>query len=111
VLKRLSLINYRDVEVDERAGTAFLKRKGMRVNLGGIGKGYAVDRAVDILRRRGFRDFMIQAGGDMYVGGGQGRAPMAARYPRSKGTADRSFAALDLSNATFSTSAIMNGSS
>src|SRR4029434_2265978 len=44
IQKRLPVINYGDVEVDDRAGTAFLKRKGMRVNLGGIGKGYAVDR-------------------------------------------------------------------
>jgi thiamine biosynthesis lipoprotein len=72
VLKRLSLINYRDLEVDDQAGTAFLRRKGMRVNLGGIGKGYAVDRAVEILRQRGLRDFMIQAGGDMYVAGRRG---------------------------------------
>ena len=85
VLKRLPLINYRDLEVDERAGTAFLKRKGMRVNLGGIGKGYAVDRAVDILRRRGLRDFMIQAGGDLYVAGRRGDRPWRLGHPRSAG--------------------------
>src|SRR6266404_2855610 len=45
VLRRLPFINYRDLEVDERAGTAFLRRQGMRANLGGVGKGYAVDRA------------------------------------------------------------------
>ena len=67
VAKRLTLIDYRDLEVDEKAGTAFLRRKGMRVNLGGIGKGYAVDRAVEILRKRGLENFMIQAGGDLYV--------------------------------------------
>ena len=81
--ERLPLINYRDLEVDERAGTAFLKRKGMRVNLGGIGKGYAVDRAVDILRRSGLRDFMIQAGGDMYVAGQARRSAVAPGHPRS----------------------------
>lgn len=104
VLKRLALINYRDVEVDDRAGTAFLKRKGMRVNLGGIGKGYAVDRAVEILRRRGLGDFMIQAGGDMYVGGKRGDRPWRLGIRDPRGPADRSFATLDLSNGTFSTS-------
>src|SRR5471030_3320333 len=44
VLKRLPLVNYRDLIVDQQARTAFLKRKGMRANLCGIGKGYAVDR-------------------------------------------------------------------
>ncbi len=47
---RLPLIDYRKLIVDEQAGTAFLQRKGMRAHLGGIGKGYAVDRAVALLR-------------------------------------------------------------
>ena len=102
--KRLPLINYRDVEVDDREGTAFLKRKGMRVNLGGIGKGYAVDRSVDILRRSGVRDFMIQAGGDMYVGGTRGDRPWRLGIRDPRGPADRSFAMLDLTDGTFSTS-------
>jgi FAD:protein FMN transferase len=102
--KRLPLINYRDVEVDDREGTAFLKRKGMRVNLGGIGKGYAVDRSVDILRRSGMRDFMIQAGGDMYVGGTRGDRPWRLGIRDPRGPADRSFAMLDLTDGTFSTS-------
>jgi len=102
--KRLPLINYRDVEVDDQKGTAFLKRKGMRVNLGGIGKGYAVDRSVEILRRSGMRDFMIQAGGDMYVGGTRGDRPWRVGIRDPRGPADRSFAMLDLTDGTFSTS-------
>jgi FAD:protein FMN transferase len=104
VLERLPLINYRDVEVDDRAGTAFLKRKGMRVNLGGIGKGYAVDRSVDILRRSGLRDFLIQAGGDMYVAGRRGDRPWRLGIRDPRGPADKSFAMLDLTDGTFSTS-------
>ena len=104
VLKRLPLIGYRDLSVDERAGTAFLKRKGMRVNLGGIGKGYATDRAVEILRARGLRDFMIQAGGDLYAAGRRGDRPWRVGIRDPRGPADRSFAALDLSDSTFSTS-------
>ena len=49
---RLPLVDYRAVEIDDRAGTVFLKRKGMRIHLGGIGKGYAVDRAVQHPPRR-----------------------------------------------------------
>jgi FAD:protein FMN transferase len=104
VLARLPLVNYHDLEVDERAGTAFLKRKGMRVNLGGIGKGYAVDRAVEILRRSGLRDFMIQAGGDMYVAGRRGDRPWRLGIRDPRGPADKSFAMLDLTDGTFSTS-------
>jgi thiamine biosynthesis lipoprotein len=104
VLKRLPLIDYRDLIVDERAGTAFLKRKGMRVNLGGIGKGYATDRAAAILRAHGLRDFMIQAGGDLYAAGRRGDRPWRVGIRDPRGPADRSFAALDLSDSTFSTS-------
>jgi len=104
VLARLPLINYRDVELDERAGTAYLKRQGMRVNLGGIGKGYAVDRAVGILRARGFTDFMVQAGGDLYVAGRRGDRPWRLGIRDPRGPADKSFAALDLTDGTFSTS-------
>jgi thiamine biosynthesis lipoprotein len=104
VAKRLTLINYRDLQVDEKAGTAFLRRKGMRVNLGGIGKGYAVDRAVEILRKRGLENFMIQAGGDLYVSGQKGDRPWRLGIRDPRGPADKIFAALDLSNGTFSTS-------
>lgn len=104
VRRRLPLIDYRALHVDEAAGTAFLVRAGMRANLGGVGKGYAIDRAVEILRRRGLRDFMIQAGGDLYVAGTKdGRAwRLGIQDPR--GAADRVFATIDLSDRTFSTS-------
>jgi FAD:protein FMN transferase len=104
VLQRLPLINYRDLEVNEHAGTAFLKRKGMRANLGGIGKGYAVDRAAAILRESGFRDFMVQFGGDMYLSGHRGDRPWRVGIRDPRGPADRIFAKLDLSDSTFSTS-------
>jgi thiamine biosynthesis lipoprotein len=104
VLKRLPLIDYRALEVDEGGGTAFLKKKGMRAHLGGIGKGYAVDRAASILRRRGFRDFMIQSGGDLYVAGKRGDRSWRVGIQDPRGPADKSFAALDLTDSTFSTS-------
>jgi len=104
VLKRLPLVNYRDLEVDERAGTAYLRRKGMRAHLGGIGKGYAVDRAVRLLKQRGLTDFMVQAGGDLYVAGRRGDRPWRLGIRDPRGPADRSFAALDLTDGTFSTS-------
>ena len=104
IAKRLPLINFRNLMVNDAAGTAFLQRKGMRVNLGGIGKGYAVDRAVDILRRSGVRDFMIQAGGDMYVSGRKGDRPWRLGIRDPRGPADRVFATLDLTDGTFSTS-------
>lgn len=101
---RLPLVDFRVVEVDGAAGTAFISRKGARVHLGGIGKGYAVDRAVEIFRGRGFKDFMIQAGGDLYVAGLNEGKPWRLGIKDPRGQGDQSFALLDLSDGTFSTS-------
>lgn len=104
IVARLPLVDYRAVDVDARAGTAFVRKKGMRVHLGGIGKGYAVDRAAAMLRSRSVHDFMIQAGGDLYVGGQRGGRPWRVAIRDPRGAVDRLFAALDLSDGTFSTS-------
>ena len=101
---RLPLVDYRVVEVDGAAGTGFISRKGSRVHLGGIGKGYAVDRAVAILRGHGFTDFMIQSGGDLYVGGLNDGRPWRLGINDPRGGPDQSFATVDLSDGTLSTS-------
>ena len=49
-----------------------LRRAGMKIGLGGIAKGYAVDRCAAVLRGAGLHDFMVQAGGDLYVSGRKG---------------------------------------
>ena len=104
VAARLPDIDYASLEIDAARRTAFLRRRGMRVHLGGIGKGYAVDRSAAILRGRGFHDFMIQSGGDLLVSGRRGDRPWRLGIRDPRGLADRSFATLDLTNGTFSTS-------
>jgi len=104
VTARLSDVDYTALEIDSARGTAFLRRPGMRAHLGGIGKGYAIDRGAAILRARGFNDFMIQSGGDLYVSGRRGDRAWRLGIRDPRGPADRSFAALDLTNRTFSTS-------
>jgi len=101
---KLPLIDYTKLVVDERAGTAFLMQKGMRAHLGAIGKGFAVDRGVAILRERGLRDFMIQSGGDIYVAGSRGDRPWRLGIRDPRGAAESSFAALDLNDGAMSTS-------
>jgi thiamine biosynthesis lipoprotein len=101
---RLPLIDYRQIEIDDRAGTVFLKRTGMKIHLGGIGKGYAVERALTIVRRAGLHDFMIQAGGDLYVGGHKDGRPWRLGIADPRGPEGNSFATVDLSDSTFSTS-------
>jgi thiamine biosynthesis lipoprotein len=104
IAPRLPLIDYRAVQIDDRAGTASLARAGMQVNLGGIGKGYAMDRAVTIMRGAGLSDFMIQAGGDMFVAGRHGDRPWRVGIQDPRGAPDTSFAAIELTDAAFSTS-------
>ena len=100
---RLKRIDYRAVEVDGAASTAFINRPGMRVHLGGIGKGYAVDRAAALLRDRGFGDFLIQAGGDLFVAGTDGGKPWKLGIADPRGNHDP-FATVQMSDGTFSTS-------
>jgi thiamine biosynthesis lipoprotein len=100
---RLTRIDYRAVQVDGTARTAFISRPNMRVHLGGIGKGYAVDRAVAMLREAGVADFMIQSGGDLYVAGTNNGAPWKLAIADPRG-AHEPFATLQITNGTFSTS-------
>ena len=104
VRRRLPLIEHRAIQLDEQAGTVFLARKGMSIHLGGIGKGYAVDRAAALLRQRGVRDFMIQSGGDIYVSGMKDSRPWRLGIQDPRAAANHVFAELDLSDGTFSTS-------
>jgi FAD:protein FMN transferase len=101
---RLPLIDYTAVRVDADAGTAEILRPGMRVHLGGIGKGYAVDQGAAILRRAGYRDFLIQAGGDLYAAGHRGDRPWRAGLFDPRGTDAATFASIELADETFSTS-------
>ena len=104
IASRLPLVDYRAVLVDPDAQTVFLSRAGARVHLGGIGKGYAVDRAVAMLRGSGFRDFMVQAGGDLYVAGTAGDTAWRLGINDPRGAANQPFATVALRDATFSTS-------
>ena len=49
-----------------------LERERMQITLDGIGKGYVVDRGVDVLRQRGFGSVFGEAGGDLVAGGEPG---------------------------------------
>jgi thiamine biosynthesis lipoprotein len=63
----MNSISYRDVEVDPLEKRARLKKKGMRIGLSGIAKGYIVDSMAGYLRHLGFRRFLINAGGDIWA--------------------------------------------
>ena len=102
--KRRRLVGYKNVKLDKRAKTVRLAKKGQRITLGGIAKGYAVDRAVAVLHYAGVLDFILQAGGDLYASGNKGgkKWTVGIRDPRG-GPAD-SFAITAIQDRTFSTS-------
>src|SRR5688572_29524992 len=87
---RLPFVDYRAVQVNSAKATAFIARPGVRIHLGGIGKGYAVDRAVRILKDRGFADFLIQAGGDTYAAGTNNGSPWTLGIADPRGTHEAS---------------------
>jgi thiamine biosynthesis lipoprotein len=74
----------------------------MRIGLGGIAKGYAVERAAAVIHRHGFRDFAIKAGGDMRVMGLWNDKPwkIGIRDPRDR---EGTIAILPVSNVAIST--------
>lgn len=59
------LVNWRNMAVDPERGTVRLERRGMKVDLGGIAKGYAADRAADTLRKHGVSRALVAVAGDI----------------------------------------------
>jgi thiamine biosynthesis lipoprotein len=62
----LERVSYRDITIDRGRGTLGLAHAGAGIDLGSIGKGWAVDRAVGALRESGIRSGLVDAGGNVY---------------------------------------------
>jgi FAD:protein FMN transferase len=101
--RMVSLIDYRNIILDEGRCSVMLKHKGMRIGFGGIGKGYAADCAKKILIERGVQNGVVNASGDLTVWGTQ-----ADNTPWTIGIADPNnkhpFSYLPLSNLSVATS-------
>lgn len=99
---KLPLLDYRHIKLDAAAHTIGLAKPGVKIGLGGIAKGYAVDRAVKVFDQAGLVSFFVQAGGDLFA---RGKKPdgsewsAGVRDPRGKA----SFALLPLTDHAFST--------
>jgi thiamine biosynthesis lipoprotein len=105
VKKRLALVGYRNLVLNKAKRTIFLKKPGMSITLGGIAKGYAVDRCVKLLHDAGFTSFMVQAGGDMYISGKKADKPWVVGIRDPRGDAkDAMFAVTPVEDHSFSTS-------
>jgi thiamine biosynthesis lipoprotein len=86
-LKRaLPLVDHSAIRVDRDKHTVQLAKPGMRVGLGAIAKGYAVDRASAVLKTRGYKDFIFYGGGDILVSGTKNGRPwrVGIQNPRDR---------------------------
>ncbi len=102
--RTIRLINYQNVILDPQGCTVFLKEKGMRIGFGGIGKGYAADRAKMLLQNKGIVSGVVNASGDLTTWGCQPDGK-----PWTVGIADpnsrtQPFSYLEISNKAIATS-------
>src|SRR5271167_3888513 len=102
--KALPAVNYRHVLLDPKNQTVQFSQKGVRIDLGGIAKGYSVDRGIDVLKSRGYTRMYVGAGGDSRIVGDRFGKPwmVGIRDPR-KGEGEV-IASIPLVDAAISTS-------
>ncbi len=62
-----ALVGYKSVRLLPDPHRAQLSKEGMRVDFGGIGKGYIIDQAINLLREHGISAALVDAGGDVYA--------------------------------------------
>lgn len=82
------LVDWTAIGVDASARTIFLPKAGMRIDVGGIGKGYAADKAVEAMRRAGAQAGVVALSGDIKTFGdlpGMRGFPVGIRHPREEG--------------------------
>ena len=83
IRQALPAVNWRNMLLDEEHHTVRVELPGMRIDLGGIGKGHAVDRGIDVLKARGIARALVTAGGDSRIIGDRMGRPwlVAIRHP------------------------------
>ena len=97
------LVDLQAVHVDVREQTIYLDKAGMRIDVGGIGKGYAADQAVEALRRAGAIAGVVALSGDIKTFGrlpGGKIFPVGIQHPRKDGSV---LAWIDLQDEAIST--------
>src|SRR6185369_6534564 len=96
-------VNYRHVVLDPAQHTVRFAQTGVRIDLGGIGKGHAVDRGIALLQGRGISHALVTAGGDSRIIGDRFGKPwvVGIRHPDRK---EEVIARIPLEDAAISTS-------
>jgi thiamine biosynthesis lipoprotein len=104
VKARLGFVGFKNILVDDAKKTVKLAKEKTQIGLGGIAKGYAVDRAASVLEKAGLVSFFVQAGGDLFA---RGKKPDGSDWQAGirdpRGPESKYFAKLPLSDHAFST--------
>jgi FAD:protein FMN transferase len=83
------LIDWTSIQIDQKTQTIYLPYMGMRLDVGGVGKGYAADRAVEVMKRAGATGGVVALSGDIKAFGvlpERTGFPVGIRHPREEGT-------------------------
>lgn len=106
VLAALTRVGWRNVELNTAAQTVHFARKGVEIDPGGIGKGYAVDRMTDVLKQHGIASALVSgAGSSIYGLGAPPTEPKGWKTEiRDPKDARRTIATVYLKNESLSTS-------
>lgn len=99
----IEALNYHHLKFDKAAHTLYFDHPQTKIDLGGIAKGYAVDRAIAILQRAGVQNASVSAGGDARMLGDKRGKPwlVGIRHPRDH---DKNAAVIPLQDTAISTS-------
>jgi thiamine biosynthesis lipoprotein len=100
----VKLINYQNIILNRPNRTVLLKEPGMRIGFGGIGKGYAADKAKQLLHKAGVKSGIVNAAGDLVTWGTQ---PDGKPWTVAIADPNRQspyFSKLDISNSAIATS-------
>jgi FAD:protein FMN transferase len=99
-----TLIDYQEVQLDPAACSVRYGKPHTQIGLGGVAKGWIIDRAMDVIKARGFKHAVVNAGGDLMVSGrntGDRLWWVAIRHPRRH---DENLAVVPVANLSIVTS-------
>jgi len=104
IKKRLQFLGWKNIKLDDAKKTVMLAKPETQISLGGIAKGYAVDKAIAVLEKAGLTSFFVQAGGDLFA---RGKKPDGSEWSAGirdpRGKENQYFAKLSISDHAFST--------
>lgn len=102
--EKVKLINYKNIVLDCKNQTIFLKEKGMLIGFGGIAKGYAADMAATLLLKKGVKSGIVNASGDLKTWGNQPNGKPWTIQLAHPDLPNTSFSNLNISNLAVATS-------